>query len=259
MPFDLMQYVDEEIEESSGGGSFICQFSLGAGYLVYATGDRAARYFEVNQNTDREGQKLLATEMAAKTGVDAKGNPKRANFVFTVYLYANSVLNRTETPSWKQAGPGVWGHDLAVWGSAYKDVVRPSVTATLGDDFEPYTKYWGQIDLVPDPYNVKSGKDNRVPQIIRVFASEEEARKAVEAGGGTVARRLPDKPKDFNEDVLGEWSIFAKDVIDSLEGGGDGMAFLAGKEFGFSIVELNLLKKYSEETDKKDVEPDIAF
>ena len=170
MPFDLMQYVDEEIEESHpGGGSFICQFSLGAGYLVYVTGDRAKRYFEVNAKTDRDEQKRLATEMAAKSGVDAKGKPNRPNFVFTVYLYADSVLNR-DTPNWVQAGPGVWAHDLPVWGEAYKDVVRPSVTAFLGDNFEPYTKYWGQIDLVPDPYNLKNGKDKRVPQIAQVFA-----------------------------------------------------------------------------------------
>ena len=247
MPFDLMQYVDEEIEESSGGGSFICQFSLGAGYLVYATGDRAARYFEVNQNTDREVQKLLATEMAAKTGVDAKGNPKRANFVFTVYLYANSVLNRTETPSWKQAGPGVWGHDLAVWGSAYKDVVRPSVTATLGDDFEPYTKYWGQIDLVPDPYNVKSGKDNRVPQIIRVFASEEEARKAVEASGGTVAKKLPSEPEGFDSATLGQWGIFVEDMLSQLEAGQDKSYFLMPK-YGVTETVVDTIVAFYNET-----------
>ena len=246
MPFDLMQYVDEEIEESAGGGSFICQFSLGAGYLVYATGDRAGRYFEVNEKTDRDEQKRLATEMAAKTGVDAKGNPKRPNFVFTVYLYADSVLNRDETPSWKQAGPGVWGHDLAIWGSAYKDVLAPSIATAFSEDFEPYKRYWGQINLVPDPYNAKSGKDNRVPEIVQVFASEEEARKAVEDGGGTPAKRLPDKPEGFNEDVLGQWSVYVQDVLVALERGDDGTYFLAPK-FGFGDDALAALKKHQQE------------
>ena len=35
MPFDLMQYVDEEQEERSGSRPLVCQFSIGGGYLVW--------------------------------------------------------------------------------------------------------------------------------------------------------------------------------------------------------------------------------
>ena len=254
MPFDLMQYVDEEIEESAGGGSFICQFSLGAGYLVYATGDRSGRYFEVNEKTDRDEQKRLATEMAAKTGVDAKGNPKRPNFVFTVYLYADSVLNRDETPSWKQAGPGVWGHDLAIWGSAYKDVLAPSIATAFSEDFEPYKRYWGQINFVPDPYNAKNGKDNHVPEIVQVFASEDEARKAVEDGGGKVAKRLPDKPEGFNEETMGSWGVFVQDLLDTLGRGDDGTAYLSADN-GFTIEDYMKVLAYHEEDAKENEIP----
>ena len=45
MPYDLMQFVEEEQEAVGGGGVFICEFELGVGWDVWGGGkNRDDRY-----------------------------------------------------------------------------------------------------------------------------------------------------------------------------------------------------------------------
>ena len=100
MTYDLMQYIEEE-EQASGGGMFVCQVELGIGYLVYLSGPRADRYFRVIKPEERDEQKAAAKALAEKGSV-------RFNSCVSLSLFADSVLNRPETPDWTQAGPGIW-------------------------------------------------------------------------------------------------------------------------------------------------------
>lgn len=247
MPYDLMQFVDEEIEEASGGGTFICQFELGVGWDVWGGGDRTEKYFKVTTPENKASQKELANALCEKLGPYASGAKRWPNFSTSVYLFADSVLNRPETPNWTHAGPGIWAHDVAVSTPAYKQVLAPTLLTVFGDppQINWYSKYWGEVGFAPNPRNEKSGRDDKVPQILRIFESEEEARQAVVDGGGSVSQRLPDTPDNFDESTLGQWSVYASDVLLALESGEDGTYFLAPK-YGFGPAELAGLKKYHE-------------
>ncbi len=237
-----MQYVEEEEEAASGGGNFVCQAELGVGYLVFASGTRADRYFRVS-GPDRDEQKARAKALAEKLSTEEK--PVKMQFCVSLSLFADSVLNRTETPNWIQAGPGIWAHDLPVFTDAWKEILSPSLQSNFGEEIPFDEKFWAQINLVPDPY--KGKKSNNVPLLVQVFESKEQA---MEALGDDLAAgmNLPDEPEEWDEGALGVWNVQAEDIINHFkkEPKDDGEYFLIPK-FGVDQAMLNKLREIAQE------------
>ena len=241
MTVDLMQYIEEEEQNAGGGGTFVCQAELGVGYLIYSTGSRMDRHFRVREKEgDREAKKESAKALGKK--LDA-----RSQFCVSLYLYADSVLNREETPTWTQAGPGIWAHDLPVYTDGWKKVLAPSIEANFGDNVLFDTKFWAQIDLVPDPYNEKSGKDNNVPMIVDLFDSKEDA---IEALGkdNVYGDNFPEEPSKWDEGALGQWKVQAEDIVKHfIEDPDDDGAYFVMEQFGVDQDLINVLRKIAED------------
>ena len=241
MTYDLMQYIEEEEQAAGGGGMFVCQAELAIGYLVYATGPRVDRYFKVMGGDDRDEQKAAAKALGEKLG------GIRSQFCVSLSLFADSVLNREETPTWTQAGPWVWAHDLPVYTDAWREVLSPSIQSNFGEEIPFNEKFWAQINLVPDPYNKKSGKDNNVPMLVQVFETKEQA---IEALGeeNTFGTNLPDQPETWNEGALGVWKIQVEDIIKHFkENPKDDGEFFLMPQFGVDKDMLEQLRGIAQE------------
>lgn len=240
MTFDLMQWADEEVGEG-GGGNFICQFSLSAGFLVYSKGERSDRYFPAGTGVDAGESKHEAKALAEKL-TEQTGNKVRYNPVVSVYLYKDSVLNREV--NWRGE---FWSHDVATWTDAYTQVLRPSIEAALGDDLEPGKKYWGHIGLKPDPYQRTGSTTDRknVPYIVQVFESKEDALAALDAEGTS---EIPPQPDKWDEGALGQWNVYAEDVIKHFKENpdSDGVNFIV-PPFGVDQDMLNKFRRIAEE------------
>ena len=240
MTFDLMQWADDEVGEG-GGGNFICQFSLSAGFLVYAKGARSDRYFPAGVGVDagesKHKAKALADQLTEQTGQKVRYQP-----VVSVYLYKDSVLNREV--SWQGE---YWSHDIITWTDAYSEVLRPSIETTLGEDLESGKKYWGHVGLKPDPYQKAGSTTDRknVPYIVQVFESKQDALDSLEDDGGTA---IPSQPDKWDEDALGQWNVYAEDVIKHFKEQPDsnGEDFIV-PPFGVDKDMLNKFREIAEE------------
>ena len=215
-PFDLMGYVEEELESSSGGG-LILEVQVDGVWMVFHKGhgpDETNWVF----NSKEEGveKKLLALEYIDENDVTDKNGKKDRPYVgFRFTQYGDTVLNREEPLNWTD---GKISKGLAGFGDAYQQILKPSIKDIVGPNkqFEFGERFYAQVGRQQDPgrptwTDTATGeeKKNWVAFVAYAFADRAEALEAANSDDSFAFVNIPDNPNYPNDD----WNSFSRDMI----------------------------------------------
>jgi hypothetical protein len=213
-PFDLMGFLDEP-EDLDGDQGWICQIEVEPGYSVnYSVGlGIQERFFSaVEYGADDAKEMARALKETRSDGKVEK--------VVRLTMYADSVVNRDEVPSWKN---GRWPQDVTTWKEEYTELFREPLERAFQSGLTPGQKHWAQVARLPEPYEARTKPDLEddektwIRYIARLFDSEEEAREAAGDSEVVLDSRLPEQPDAWNEAVFGSWNDIVQKQVDFLK------------------------------------------
>jgi hypothetical protein len=262
-PFDLMGYVDEELESSSGGG-LVLEVKIDGVWMVFHKGhgpDETNWVF--NSKEEGVGQKALALEYIDEHGVTDGGGKKARPYVgFRFTQYGDSVLNREEPLNWTD---GKISKGYVGFGKAYQEIIKPSIVDIVGLDkqFQFGEKFYAQVGRQQDPDRptymhptTHEEMKNWVPYIAYAFEDRREALEAAESDDTFAFINIPDKPDLYSHD---DWDSLSRSIIKIFASDPSIKKSVAVKTYGdesLGITEkivkrwYKLAKQMREETDE---------